>query len=255
VLGLRRELHLTPKPGLVDLEDRGSHPDLSLAVMERSIELVSEALGELSRSVVSGEPLARQVAVGQRAERRLLAELGANTHKGALFLGGILLVGLHRAGSDDEGALRAAVSAVAREVAAVAAPRGTHGEAARRRFRVGGILAEVEAGLPSVFEVAAPAFREAIARGADPAAAAFLMLARLMRTVEDTTALHRCGEAGLARLREDGVQLERLLAAGAHVPFLRACNAQYRLLNLTMGGVADLLGAALGWLAYRGELR
>ena len=26
-------------------------------------------------------------------------------------------------------------------------------------------------------------------------------------------------------------------------------------MSLTMGGVADLLGAGLGWLAYRGELR
>jgi len=40
--------------------------------------------------------------------------------------------------------------------------------------------------------------------------ASFAMLARLMQTVEDTTALHRCGLAGLERIREDGARLERL---------------------------------------------
>ena len=47
--GAALELYLTPKPGLVDLADCGSHPDLSLAVMERSIRIV---LGGLSGPIV-----------------------------------------------------------------------------------------------------------------------------------------------------------------------------------------------------------
>ena len=35
------ELYLTPKPGLVDLADNGSHPDLSVPIMERSIGIVT----------------------------------------------------------------------------------------------------------------------------------------------------------------------------------------------------------------------
>lgn len=222
--------------------------------MERSIGLVGAYLRTLGGSLVRDEPLHAQIAIAQRAEQVMLAELGTNTHKGAIFLSGVLLIASYRVGSHDERALRAAVSSVGREIAEVAAPRATHGEAARRRYRVGGILGEVEAGLPSVFEVGVPAFRAAVLRGDDHAAASFSMLARLMQTVEDTTALHRCGSAGLARLRADGACLERLVATGAHVPFLRERNALYRRMNLTMGGVADLLGAGLGWLAHRGEL-
>jgi triphosphoribosyl-dephospho-CoA synthase len=222
--------------------------------MEQSIVLVGAHLDALAASLARREPLGSQIGLARRAERAMLARLGTNTHKGALFLGGILLVARDRAGTDDEGALRAAVSSVARDVAALAPPRGTNGAAARRRFRVGGVLREVEAGLPSVFEGAVPAFRAASRRGEDVEAATFRMLAALMRRVEDTTALHRCGAAGLAQLREDGARLEELVAGGAHVPFLRERNALYRRMNLTMGGVADLLGAALGWLAYRGEL-
>ena len=49
----------------------------------------------------------------------------------------------------------------------------------------------------------------------DEAARLFATLARLMQSVEDTTALHRCGRSGLARLREDGARLEHLVAEGA----------------------------------------
>jgi triphosphoribosyl-dephospho-CoA synthase len=252
--GLRRELHLTPKPGLVDLEDCGSHADLSLPLMERSIGLVGAYLEELCVSLGRGEDLGVQIAIARRAEEAMRARLGANTHKGAIFLGGVLVTGLHRANSDDEPAIRAAVVSVARELAAVAAPRGTNGDAARRRFGVGGILREIEAGLPSIFEEAVPAFRAAAARGDGLPNASFAMLARLMQTVEDTTALHRCGSDGLERLRADGARLEQLVLGGDPVPFLRERNAQYRRMNLTMGGVADLLGAALGWLAYVGDV-
>jgi triphosphoribosyl-dephospho-CoA synthetase len=254
VAGLRRELRLTPKPGLVDLEDCGSHPDLSLALMERSIRLVGAYLEALRASVERGEPLGSHVALARAAERRMLATLGANTHKGALFLGGLLVLAVDRAGPHDEAAVRRAVAEVARALAAAAPPSGTHGAVARRRHGVGGILGEAAAGLPSVFEVAVPALRAAIAYGADPDAASFLALGRLMQAVEDTTALHRCGRAGLEQLRRDGARLEQLVRTGAHVPFLRERNARYRRLNLTMGGVADLLGAALGWLVFRGEL-
>jgi triphosphoribosyl-dephospho-CoA synthase len=252
--GLWRELCLTPKPGLVDLEDSGSHRDLAFRTMERSIALVRRAFAELALSLDAGEPLPRQVALGQRAEQRMLRELGTNTHKGALFLGGLLLVGRHRAAGDDDASLRAGVAAAARELHATRAALSTHGEDARRQFGVGGILAEALAGLPSLFD-APPAFRAARRRGEDLSAASFAMLARLMQTVEDTTALHRCGLVGLERIREDGARLQRLLErSGDHVGFLRGRNTLYRRMDLTMGGVADLLGMGLGLLAYRGEI-
>jgi triphosphoribosyl-dephospho-CoA synthase len=181
---------------------------------------------------------------------------GTNTHKGALFLGGMVLVARDRAASDDELGLRLALGRAAREVRPLLANGATHGAAARARFRVGGILREVTDGLPSVFEVAVPAFRAAVARGEGGDAPSFRMLASLMRTVEDTTALHRCGERGLATLREDGARLDAVLdEAGPRgaAAFLCERNAAYQAANLTMGGVADLLGLAFGWLAWRRE--
>jgi len=252
--GLRQELRLTPKPGLVDLADSGSHPDLDLELMERSIALVEEAFGALAASLGRGEPLASQVALGRAAERRQHETFGTNTHKGAIFLGGLLLVARHRAPAG-EAPLRAAVTAAAGQLLADRPLPESHGAAARRRFGVGGVVAEALAGLPSVFEVALPAWRAAAARGQVGDAAAFCTLAALMQTVEDTTALHRCGEAGLARVRRDGRELERRLLSGEdHLGFLAEANLDWRETGLTMGGVADLLGVSLGLLRHLGEL-
>jgi triphosphoribosyl-dephospho-CoA synthase len=260
VAGFRRELWLTPKPGLVDLEDSGSHPDLTLATMERSLGLLGGAFEALAASLRRGEPLAAQVAIGQATERRLLEGCGTNTHRGALFLGGLLLAARWRAAGAaarpaSAAELRPAIAEVARELLGGRVLPPSHGEEARRRFHVGGIVAEALAGLPSVFDAALPAFDGARARGAGGDVPLFAMLARLMTTVEDTTALHRCGEEGLAQVRRDGRELERLLEAGGdHVAYLRARNAAWRELRLTMGGVADLLGLALGLLVHEGQL-
>jgi triphosphoribosyl-dephospho-CoA synthase len=255
VSGLRMELYLTPKPGLVDLVDNGSHRDLSVALMERSIERVAGGFREVTRSLGRGEPLRQQVDLGRETERRMLDEFSANTHRGALFLGGLLLVARSRTAVVDGPALQGAVSLVARELFAGREAQGSHGDAARQEFGVGGIVGEAMAGLPSLFETAVPSFLAEFRVRGDFYMASFAMLGALMQTAEDTTALHRCGRSGLARLRRDGRSLEQMVARNVDpAPFLRECNDDYRGIGLTMGGVADLLGIAYGWLVYRGHL-
>ncbi|HDR47044.1 MAG TPA: hypothetical protein ENN94_05015, partial [Geoalkalibacter subterraneus] len=90
-LGLRQELFLTPKPGLVDLLDRGSHPDLSLPLMLESIEFVGEAFQAFARLLDQGATPLELVPSGRLLEMKLLDTFGTNTHKGSIFLGGLLL--------------------------------------------------------------------------------------------------------------------------------------------------------------------
>lgn len=270
--GARRELELTPKPGLVDRADCGSHPDLSFALMQRSLGLVADYLRELVISLAAGEGFAAQRAIALRAERRLVTELGTNTHKGYIFLAGMLLIARHRCGSDEEGALRAQLAALSAEFFAPdgdsSAPREaedaqTNGGRARRRFNSGGIVAEALAGYPSVFEHGLPAYRAARRHAAAQAsgrmargdAASFALLARLMQTVDDTTTLHRAGPAGLARVKRDGARIERAIAAGDdYHALLKEINRDYVRANITIGGVADLLGISYALLIAGGEI-
>jgi triphosphoribosyl-dephospho-CoA synthetase len=221
---------------------------------------VERYLGEVAASAARGEPLATQVALGQAAEARMLATLGANTHRGAIFLCGLVVSATSRPGgaggyAAGEVPLSAAVARTAEALLAERALPASHGSAARRAFGVGGVVAEARSGLPSVFGAALPAWRAARGRGHGLDEAAFAAMAVLMEQVEDTTALHRGGAAGLARVRADGRELARRLEAGEdHLAFLAEANQAWRAERLTMGGVADLLGVTLGLLVHAGEL-
>jgi triphosphoribosyl-dephospho-CoA synthase len=259
VAGATRELYLTPKPGLVDRADCGSHPDLTLAIMEQSIALVADYLAAMVRSLVSGEPFACQQRLGLEAERTLFRELGTNTHKGYVFLSGMLLIARWHAPSSDVAALRATLGEQAAAFFRTGGAEATHGQRAREKYnasdKAGGVVDEAIRGYPAVFSDALPAFRRAIGQGLSEEAASFAMLARLMQTVDDTTTLHRGGAQALARLKRDGRELQTLIERGGDYPaYLVALNADYIGDNITLGGVADMLGLAYACLQATGEL-
>ena len=181
VTGARVELALTPKPGLVDRHDNGSHPDLSFELMTRSIDLLPQYFDELIAGFAGRDPLpadglgdrdpltaaalAACVEVGRRAERRMLAEVGSNAHRGYIYLAGLSLLGAI------DGELRDGIRRVARASAPLrqsgAGVAESHGAAVRARHALGGIEREALDGLPSVFDHALPALRERRRRIAD----------------------------------------------------------------------------------------
>lgn len=253
VRGAFMELYLTPKPGLVDLSDSGAHPDLSVPRMEASLKIVALYLLDLTDAVASDEEMAAQVRLGVAAERAVQRAIGTSCHKGYIFLGGLLLCASACAPAGDEDALRASIASLAARFFEAGEPGST--TRPRNRFQGGGIRDEALAGLPSVFEQALPVFRQEIASGGNRGSAVFAMLGRLMQTVEDSTTLRSGGRSGLKTVREDGRQLERMVAQrDDFFTFLSERNHYYRKAKLTMGGVAGLLALALAWLSHTGEL-
>ncbi len=276
VQGARAEVDLTPKPGLVDRHDNGSHPDLDHARMVQSIELLPLYYEELIRLRIGpGQPedvwpLAACIEAGRRAESRMEKAIGTNAHRGYIFLSGLLLLAACDLARQDgaeaavigtppdhgipgetvqQTALRRAIVSVARAFFAVTPlpDADRPGVRVREAHGLGGVRAEALAGLPSVFEAGLPAY---LAAGKD--LAAFHALAALMQSVEDTTAVARCGVAGLARLRRDGAALRVLLDQGDDPrPVLAEWNDEYRAQRLTMGGVADCLALVLALAAVR----
>jgi triphosphoribosyl-dephospho-CoA synthase len=249
-LGLRQELFLTPKPGLVDLLDRGSHPDLSLPLMLESVEFVGEGFQTFARLLDQGATPLELVPTGRLLEKGLLDTFGTNTHKGAIFLGGLLLCAHARSTRS-----RTPLPQAVRETAAALLPGHDTGETNGARIRdqkgMTGILGEARRGLPALFETALPALDDALLKGLDGTLSGLFAMARLMQEVEDTTTLHRCGATGLHRLQTDGRRLEALLLEGTSpYPFLRKTNLEYISQRLTMGGVADLLGMSFGLFRF-----
>lgn len=246
--GLKAELFLTPKPGLVDLYDSGSHSDLSLGSMLSSIRLLDSYLKELCVALSRGDKLEKLVAIGKQAEQRMFDQLQSNSHRGGIFICGLLLTARSRCPNSDPDLLRQAICKAAEDFFNLSQREQSNGQHVRHRFGVGGIVQEALQGLPSLFDIVLPALSD---QTVTIQKRAWLAMARLMQTVEDTTTLHRGGQTGLARLRKAGLQLERSLLSGIEpTPLLFKLNQDFKTMNLTMGGVADLLGAGFGCHSY-----
>lgn len=244
--GIQAELFLTPKPGLVDLIDVGSHPDLSLLKMARSTVMLRVYLHELARALHQRQSFAQLQAIGLHAEQRMQSELKSNCHRGGIFLTGLLLFAYAECGSVDPKVLSCAVKVQAERYFRQTWPDDTNGQRVRNRYRTGGIIDESLNGLPGLFQVALPSILNNVDNFPT---GCYLAMARLMRNCDDTTSLHRGGQKGLAQLRKAGIELEEcLLSGGSPTALLLQLNEDFRAVRLTMGGVADLLGLTFGYL-------
>jgi triphosphoribosyl-dephospho-CoA synthetase len=89
------EVDLTPKPGLVDAENNGSHPDLSRELFYLSAEVLEPYFSQYwqigaDKSLPAIFPALR--SLGLEAEAEMFAATGErNTHKGAHFCLGLVL--------------------------------------------------------------------------------------------------------------------------------------------------------------------
>jgi triphosphoribosyl-dephospho-CoA synthase len=240
-MGALRELDLTPKPGLVDRQNSGSHADISYAEMRASVELLPLYFANILECHQTQRPLKDFVQAGIDAENRMTREIQSNAHKGFIFLSGLVLMAACASGGRAD-LLRREISEIAKGFFAHFGSPDSYGAGIRNSHGLGGIRAEAEQGLPAVFEHGWPKYREALEAGWDPEHAGFYLMAVLMQRVEDTTAIHRCGLEGLSRLRQDGARLQRLLEQQqAPESMLAALNQEYCRLGLTMGGVADCI--------------
>lgn len=250
---LHEELAAFPKPGLVSLVDRGAHRDMDARTFLACLRALRGFFGEAARAGLEDAPFGTLRALGARAESRMLdATGGVNTHRGAIFALGLVAAAAGRAarrsGQPGPVALRAEVRALGAELREeLPEDPWSHGARAARRHGVPGARAEAVAGLPHVFDVALPALERSVARGARPRAAAVEALMHLVAVLPDTNLLHRGGAGGLAFARENA--REFLRGGGVHRPdweaSARAMHRAFVARNLSPGGSADLLAAAL----------
>ena len=229
------EVELTPKPGLVDRRNSGAHRDMDLPLFRRSARSLEPYFRQaVSLGMERPDCMPALQAAGLAAEKTMFAATaGVNTHKGAVYGFGLLLAAmgsrLVRGGDVFETA-----AALAR--AGIPPEPDTHGGEALRRYGASGARGEALAGFPHV--------RRALTVLSAPGGGPLRALLTLLAEVEDTNLLHRGGPEGLQFVREaaadilagppeeDAARLEALDSA---------CTAR----NLSPGGSADLLAAAL----------
>lgn len=238
---LLEEVSVTPKPGLVDRANNGSHRDMNFSSFQASAAALGDYWAECfrtgqsvgggvhdapnlpgsdthgpSRTPAPTVTFAALRPIGKRAERDMLAATGGvNTHKGAIFTLGVLCGAIGRRWIAEDGF--PSVDIILDEAAAMtretlenelpAAHWNTAGEALYRQYGTRGIRGEVADGLPAVREISLPVFKKLLAEGLDRNHAAAVTLLHLIANVEDTNLLHRGGPEGAAWAREQAAEL------------------------------------------------
>lgn len=248
------EARLSPKPGLVDAENSGAHADMDLSLLIKSAEAIQPyfirfALHGAADTALP--PEGRLSAIrqdGLDAESAMFsATSGVNTHKGAIFLLGVLCYAAGRRSVND-------VPFAAEELAwdaalvcrGVTRELGVSAGRAFARYGAKGARGEAEAGYPSVTQIALPAHESALKAGASEIDAWLIALLRLIERLEDANVLARCGETVARELRQAARAIAVAHPAGgeAFLAELRALGEQCRLRHASPGGAADLLACA-----------
>lgn len=236
---LRKELDLTPKPGLVDRHDSGSHADMDYALMAKSIHALRPYLSALAKASATVLDVGRIREIGMDAEKAMLAATGGvNTHRGALFALGLSVSVasflLHHDGRIDMERMRKETAAVAHQFPT---PQQTHGNKVKERHGVGGALDTAREAWPLLFADWLPFYRRQ--RGDEHAAHKTLL--RIMATLDDTNVYYRGGAEAAQRVKEEA---ERLLN-GFTVYGLKDLNTRFVRKNISPGGSADMLALTL----------
>lgn len=224
VQSLIDEVHTTPKPGLVDERNCGSHEDMDLPLFERSAETLRPyfeecvTIGQATARATPAEAFSTLKKAGLRAEQAMLqATGGVNTHKGAIYTMGLLCGALGRLWNPE--APTVPTAEILQTVATLAAPStadltATDGSTAGLRLYqtlgLTGIRGEAAAGLPSVAEIALPTYEAYLKTGYSQNEAGALTLLHLIAEAQDTNLYHRGGSDGAAWAKE---QARALLTA------------------------------------------
>lgn len=254
VQSLLDEVCTTPKPGLVDRRNSGSHRDMDIHTFMASAAALSPyfhrcaQIGQETAGEAPEATFARLRAAGLQAERDMYAATkGVNTHKGAIFTIGILCGAAGRLwrpeGGWEEAALLEEVASMTRkpmEEDLRHAGADTAGQRFYSSLGIRGIRGEVAAGLPSVAKLGLPAYRRALQEGLDRDMAGAAALLHLIAQVEDTNMLSRGGRSGAAAGAEKAAAL---LEEGVTREALEKLDDWFIGRNLSPGGCADLLAA------------
>lgn len=248
------EVSVTPKPGLVDRDNCGSHSDMDIYTFFDSISGLYPyfarclRIGRETRGLPPARTLEALRTPGKLAENAMLmATAGVNTHKGAIFTLGVLCGALGRLDrrqwqGKDPAFEAASMCRLIRDD--YNAP-----ESAQRLRQCQGQMGargQIWQGLPQVFDYGLPALEKALAQGKSKDEAGCEALLAIMLNARDTNLVARGGMEAMHwaehcawelfqkenRTRADFEEMDRAF--------------QER--NLSPGGCADLL--AVCWFVH-----
>lgn len=248
------EVLATPKPGLVDRANSGSHSDMDVFTFAASAAAITPYLRNAyllgCKSADQASLLAALRGAGRLAEEEMNRATGnVNTHKGLIYSLGLLCAALGRCEAT-ESSLWEEVSALARltmeaDFGTQAPSRSTAGQRLYKTLGIGGIRAEAADGFPSVRQIALPVLTRLLDEGMSPNDAGAYALLALLGRVTDTNMIARGGTQRAAAAKAAALALLPNLD-GDLPPLSAVCDLDEQFIrdHLSPGGCADLLAIA-----------
>ena len=251
IKSLWHELITYPKPGLVSLIDSGSHKDMNAKTFYKSILSLRKYFYQVAYLGSAGEDFNLLRHVGICAEQRMLATTkNINTHRGAIFILGILVASAAYKHSNQITGVslgQIAIRLWGEKLLNHKQFINSNGSNVKRNFKHGGALEEVLSGYRSIYEFALPEYRVVLKETGSHDLARIQTFFTLVANVADTNVLHRGGLDGLKEsqnlannfLNSGGVYSPdwKEKARGIHLKFIE--------MNLSPGGCGDLLSACI----------
>ena len=251
------EVAATPKPGLVDRSNSGSHTDMDFFTFADSALAIAPHFRRMylagwENACESARDLfLRLRALGRQAEEDMLAAThGVNTHKGLIFSMGLLsgaLGAVQRRGRNGPGP----VLSLCAEMGGCALDdfsfggADTNGMRCYRAYRLPGIRGEAALGFPGASDIGLPALRRWRAEGLSLNDASLYALLSLLADTSDTNMIRRGGLEEAEACRRQARDLLARVTPGTLVSELRSLDEAYIRKNLSPGGCADLLALSL----------
>jgi triphosphoribosyl-dephospho-CoA synthase len=260
VLALYDELALAPKPGLVTLSDSGSHTDMNARTFTRSLFALRAYFLQVASLGAAGATFEELERCGITAEARMLeATGGINTHRGAIFMLGLLCAAAGAA-SWGGGAMTAELvreTLMKRWGEALRErslrPSRLPGGIAAKRHGLRSASEEAAEGFPVLFETALPAMRACAARGMSRQLMRIDTFFHILAVIDDSNVAHRGGAEGLLFARQ--AALDFLRSGGSTQPGgvakAEQIGSEFVRRRLSPGGAADML-AAMCWMERMG---
>lgn len=257
---LLKEVYLTPKPGLVDLRNNGSHKDMNVQTFEKSALTLRPFFAQFVLKGIATVNLPIQQILGQIRPLGLQAEVAmfqatnkVNTHKGAIFAFGLVCTAIGRLFAHRSEihytTICPLIAQITQGLTAELQKYPTHqaltaGIKLYKEYGLTGARGEAESGFHTIRSILAEYAGKKIENEKDW----LRILLKIIAENNDTNVVHRGGLEALYWVKNEAKCLlnEEVLSLPALQNFDEACIHK----NISCGGSADLLALTVFLLGF-----
>jgi len=250
---LIKEVELTPKPGLVDKLNNGSHKDMNIDTFYASAKAIKSFIPKFLKCRNNFDSLR---AVGLECEKEMFkATKGINTHKGMIFSLAVICGAIGSVGSTCLKTLQNEIKYICKDLIQNDLQKSlhvkTHGEKFYANTQHTGIRGEAVSGYATIFEKSLPFYKQKEDEYGEEIALKLTLLL-LMSITEDSTIYARGGLEGLVFVQNEAKKFLNVQDITLLEKNLKVFDAILIAKNLSAGGSADLLG--LTWFLAKIEM-